>query len=203
VILSVLSLKALRERLPEIRGKQEAYRRAHRHYGRWLGENTPAGEAVVLSDIGQFGYFAGTGVKVIDLAGLTDPVIARSPGGMHQKAIDPDYVLRQRPAYIVLVCRKDRGKWINRGFAAEKVLMESERFRSHYMGPFLIYYREDYSYHLYSRRDLAEQAFPSLEAWRARQAAGSFGGPGVAGDACLSEVSLAFLHMGRSLCGSL
>jgi hypothetical protein len=52
-------------------------------------------------DVGIVGYYSDG--HVIDLAGLTDRHIARSPGAFQEKVYDPAYVLDQAPRYVVLV----------------------------------------------------------------------------------------------------
>jgi hypothetical protein len=55
---------------------------------------------VALLDVGYLGY--ASGVPVVDLGGLTDPRIARMPGGHLQKRIDPEYFRQRDPHVIVL-----------------------------------------------------------------------------------------------------
>jgi hypothetical protein len=55
---------------------------------------------VALVDVGYLGL--SSGVEVVDLGGLTDPVIARMPGGHLEKRIDPEYLRARDPDVIVL-----------------------------------------------------------------------------------------------------
>lgn len=73
--------------------------------GLWLREHTPPGSTIAVSDIGAVGYYSQR--TIIDMLGLVDPHIARSPGKLHRKN-DPAYVLAQRPDYVILVERKDQ-----------------------------------------------------------------------------------------------
>jgi hypothetical protein len=57
-------------------------------------------DPVALLDVGYLGY--ASGVEVVDLGGLTDPRIARMPGGHLQKRIDPEYLSGRAPGAIVL-----------------------------------------------------------------------------------------------------
>lgn len=86
-------------RLPELRasadGRPEQAQLAH-----LLAART---QRVALLDVGFLGY--ASRVEVIDLGGLTDPVIARAPGGHLQKRIPPDYLRRRDPDAIVLHSR--------------------------------------------------------------------------------------------------
>lgn len=148
------SLAPLPAKAREAMQRQELYEKAHRRYGRWLAAHTPPGEPVALSDIGQFGYFSD--LPVIDLVGLTSPEIARTPGLLHEKRVDPRLVLTRRPAHVVLVCYQDRGEWTKKGFPAETALLASDDFRNMYVLETLVYYKKDYSYWLFSRKDLKE-----------------------------------------------
>ena len=61
--------------------------------GRWLADNAPPDAVVVAPNVGAIGYLSG--LKVIDMIGLTDEHIAR-----HGWTVD--YLLSQKPAFIVL-----------------------------------------------------------------------------------------------------
>lgn len=90
--------------MPAVRSGQylsQAYARV----GIWLREQTPPGSVVAVSDVGAVGYYSGR--EVVDMFGLVDHHIARTPGILHGKQ-DPDYILARRPDYVVLVERKDR-----------------------------------------------------------------------------------------------
>lgn len=61
-------------------------------------------DSVAMVDIGATGF--ATDMDIVDLAGLTDPVIARMPGGHMGKDLDVAYVLGERkPAAVVLRMR--------------------------------------------------------------------------------------------------
>jgi hypothetical protein len=55
---------------------------------------------VALVDVGYLAY--ASGVEVVDLGGLTDPVIARSRGGHLDKRIDAAYLQRRDPDALLL-----------------------------------------------------------------------------------------------------
>jgi hypothetical protein len=55
---------------------------------------------VALVDVGYLGYLSG--VPVVDLGGLTDPQIARMPGGHLDKRIDGEYLRARDPDVVVL-----------------------------------------------------------------------------------------------------
>lgn len=149
-----LSLAPLPAKAREALQRQGLYERAHRRYGRWLAANTPSGEPIALSDIGQFGYYSD--LPVIDLVGLTSPEIARTEGVLHEKKVDPEIVLARRPAHVVLVCYRKEGKWTSRGFPAENALLASGTFKNMYGLRTIVYYKDDYSYWLFSRNDLKD-----------------------------------------------
>jgi hypothetical protein len=55
---------------------------------------------VALLDVGYLGLLSGA--EVLDLGGLTDPAIARMPGGHLDKRLDPAYVRARDPDVLVL-----------------------------------------------------------------------------------------------------
>lgn len=82
--------------------RANGYEHGHRQLARWLGEHAAAGDAVALMDIGIIGYEC-IDQRILDITGLTDRFVAKSPGMFLDKQYDPAYVLDQRPRYIVLV----------------------------------------------------------------------------------------------------
>lgn len=66
---------------------------------RWLQRS--GAESVALVDIGRLGFW--TDLELVDLAGLTDPVIARLPGGHLEKPIDPEYLFDVRHPDVIVV----------------------------------------------------------------------------------------------------
>ena len=130
------------------------YENSHVALGKWLKAKTEPQDKIALSDIGQIGYFSER--PVIDLVGLTDPVIARSPGKLHQKQYDPLYVLDQKPKFIVLVCYKDKGEYRIRGFETEMRLYQQPRFQEEYfLKPVIsqkFHYKDEYTYLVFERK---------------------------------------------------
>lgn len=63
----------------------------------WLGAHA---DRVALVDVGFIPW--ASGVEVIDLAGLTDPQVARAQGGHVAKRIDPGWLAAREPDAIVL-----------------------------------------------------------------------------------------------------
>ncbi len=82
--------------------KAAGYRNGHGAVADWLldGRVEP-GDSIALMDIGIISFEC-IEQRVIDITGLTDRTIARSPGGFLKKEYDPDYVLDQEPEAIVL-----------------------------------------------------------------------------------------------------
>jgi len=78
------------------------YRTGHIALAEWLNAHASAGDTVALMDIGLVGYLC-PDLRILDITGLTDRHIAKSPGGFLQKELDPAYVFGQRPRYLVLV----------------------------------------------------------------------------------------------------
>ncbi len=82
--------------------RARGYATGHAVLADWLGEQTEAGDTIALMDVGLVGYER-MELALLDLAGLTDAEIARSPGGSLDKWYDPAYVIERDPAYVVLV----------------------------------------------------------------------------------------------------
>ena len=76
----------------------------HAALAEWLRKDARPGDSVVLMDIGLVGYRC-IEQTVIDLTGLTDRYIAKSPGTFLAKQFDPAYIFDQRPRYIVFAFR--------------------------------------------------------------------------------------------------
>jgi len=77
------------------------YRYAHEAVGRYLLERGTPDDTVALMDIGIIGYVSG--LRVFDITGLTEPSVAKSPGGFLRKDYPAELVLARRPRFIVLV----------------------------------------------------------------------------------------------------
>ena len=112
---------------------------AHAPLGDWLHANAKPGATIALMDIGLVGYKC-IDQRILDITGLTDRFIAKSPGGFLTKQFDPAYVLKQRPEYIVIAVQgppgplrrnaasSDLGPWTD----IETRLMSASVFRRHY-----------------------------------------------------------------------
>jgi hypothetical protein len=76
-------------------------RSGHAALADWLHAQAAPGDAVVLMDIGEVGYRC-IEQRIVDVTGLTDRTIGRSPGPFLDKHFDTAYLWSQRPAFIVL-----------------------------------------------------------------------------------------------------
>ena len=77
------------------------YRFAHDAVADELKARARPGDAVALMDIGRIGY--DTGLRVIDISGLTDREIARAPGGFLRKRYPVERLMARAPRFFVLV----------------------------------------------------------------------------------------------------
>ncbi len=116
------------------------YATGHAALASWVRDGALApGETVALMDIGIVGYYCPR-QRILDITGLTDRHIAKSPGPLLYKEYDPAYVLDRRPELIVLVISThgdpDRlppvdaeyGTWI----PIERLLYHHPEFEQHY-----------------------------------------------------------------------
>lgn len=85
----------------EVRAR--GYRSGHAAMARWLRDSAAEpSDTIALMDIGIVGYTC-VDQRILDITGLTDRVIARSPGPFLAKRYPPEYVLDKRPEFVVLV----------------------------------------------------------------------------------------------------
>lgn len=82
--------------------RTRGYLNGHTALADWLNAQATPGDTVALMDIGIIGY-RNPNLRILDITGLTDRFIAKSPGDFLSKRYDPGYVLDQGPAFIVLV----------------------------------------------------------------------------------------------------
>ncbi len=85
-----------------VRTRTRGYLNGHAVLAEWLAGRARPGETVALMDIGLVGYRC-IDLRILDITGLTDRTIARSPGGFLDKRFDPAYVFDQRPRFLVIV----------------------------------------------------------------------------------------------------
>jgi hypothetical protein len=123
------------------------YRQAHEAVGRFLLQHAAPDDMVALMDIGIIGYISG--IRVFDITGLTEPSVARSPGGFLRKEYPAELVLDRRPRFIVLV----------NGFAIDARIAAHPAFARDYAPVFERNHRfnwtppGDYTLRVYERRD--------------------------------------------------
>ena len=113
---------------------------------------------VALVDIGYLGW--ATGVEVVDLAGITDPTIARAPGGHLAKEIPVGYLDARAPSAILLhaavaptVDGEGRLETLA-GYPVERSLARSGWVRTHFRVGAVVEYRPGYFYVRLDRRSL-------------------------------------------------
>lgn len=91
----------------DVANSAHGYAVGHRALADWLHEVGIPGETVALMDVGLVG-FRNPALRILDISGLTDRHIARSPGPLFRKQYDPAYVLDQQPRFIVLIITRPR-----------------------------------------------------------------------------------------------
>jgi len=115
-------------------------RTGHGALADWLRTEARSGDTIALMDIGLIGY-RNHEQRILDLTGLTDRHIARSPGTFMAKRFDLDYVFRQRPRWIVLSFLASGEPYspiaptqaIHPFSEIEQRLVEHEDFAGHYL----------------------------------------------------------------------
>ncbi|RJP31910.1 MAG: hypothetical protein C4547_14695 [Phycisphaerales bacterium] len=96
---------------------------------------------VALMDIGIIGFLCPR-LRILDITGLTDRTIARSPGPFLDKRFDPSYVFDQRPEYLVITMHarlnpdgSDDVSALAPWTPIEARLVATEAFAEHYFHP--------------------------------------------------------------------
>lgn len=107
----------------------------------WLSQQLQPGATVALMDIGIVGFKC-VDLNILDITGLTDRYIARSPGGFLMKEFDPAYVFDRRPEFIIIAAQGPAGPTDARAVfelkpwtTIEERLLSAPAFRRHYLGP--------------------------------------------------------------------
>jgi hypothetical protein len=83
--------------LPDVRAAGQTRERVGRPLAVWLAARA---RRVALVDVGFLPYVGG--FDVVDLGGITEPDVARLPGGHLAKAIDPAWLVARAPDAVVL-----------------------------------------------------------------------------------------------------
>ena len=107
--------------------RAKGYDRAHLALANWLDERYNTDTTVALMDVGMIGYYSD--LRVVDITGLTDIIIAQSPGTIMDRLNDAAYVLDQEPAAIALVGLDDDQI---PDFPIDRRLYDDERFQAAY-----------------------------------------------------------------------
>jgi hypothetical protein len=102
---------------------------AHVMLGRRLAEELPRGARVALWDIGIMGYEMRE-QHVVDMTGLTDPFIARMPGGHFAKVSDDvvAHLLEQEPDVWILNLVRVEGRGLVPEFPIVRAVIQDPRF---------------------------------------------------------------------------
>ncbi len=124
---------------------EEGYREAHHAVARFLRDRARPGDVVALMDIGIIGYESG--LRVLDISGLTNPEIARAPGGFLAKSYPPEAILDREPRFLVLVdgFPIDTRIALDRRFLASYRLVFERNHRFNWVPP------ESYTLHVFEK----------------------------------------------------
>ncbi|MBZ5639798.1 MAG: hypothetical protein LAO51_13715 [Acidobacteriia bacterium] len=132
--------RAAFDRIVTVRAR--GYDEGHVALARWLhGGAAKPGDTVALMDIGIVGYLCDD-LRILDITGLTDRHIAKSPGTFLEKRYDPAYVLDRRPEIIVIVFaaegdprRPPENLHLVPWSPEEDAILASQEFRREYVRP--------------------------------------------------------------------
>ncbi len=121
--------------------RARGYETGHKALAQWLLSGVAAkGDTVALMDIGIVGYLC-IDQNILDVTGLTDRTIAKSLGRFMDKQYDPEYVLKRKPEFIVLVFGANgdpnvpppKGTILKPWSKNESRIWEHPDFRVHYL----------------------------------------------------------------------
>lgn len=90
--------------------RARGYQRGHAALAEYLQRNAQAGDSVALMDIGLIGY-RNPQLHILDVTGLTDRTIAKSPGGFLDKQYPSAYVFDRQPRFFVATFIADGGAY--------------------------------------------------------------------------------------------
>jgi hypothetical protein len=94
----------------EITMRSQGYQTGHVALANWLKTEARQGDTIALMDTGIIGYLCSDQI-ILDLTGLTDRFIAKSPGSFLLKSYDPRYILERKPRFIVLTVTAPRNPY--------------------------------------------------------------------------------------------
>lgn len=122
------------------------YRHAHHEVAELLSLRAQSGDTAALMGVGIIGYESG--LRVLDISGLTEPEIARAPGGFLDKRYPVESLLARSPRFFVLV----------NGFRIDEAIMKDQSFLRDYRLVLERNHRynwtpeQSYTLHVYERR---------------------------------------------------
>jgi hypothetical protein len=73
----------------------------HQAVAEWIEKRGHPGQTIALMDIGIIGYRC-IAFNILDITGLTNRYIAKSPGPFLRKEFDPKYVFNRKPEFLVI-----------------------------------------------------------------------------------------------------
>lgn len=127
------------------------YRHAHHEVAEYLRLHAHPDDMVALMDVGIIGYESG--LRVLDISGLTEPEIAKAPGGFLDKRYPVESLLARSPRFFVLV----------NGFRIDEAIMKDPTFLRDYRLVLERNHRynwtpaQSYTLHVYERREAPEE----------------------------------------------
>ena len=139
--------------LPLARDAGEAREEAGAELADWLAAH---GVRVALVDIGYLGWRSG--LEVVDLGGITDPEVARAPGGHVAKALDVGWLAARDPDLFVLSSRiaprvSEDGQLVSfLGHPVEHRVARTAWFRARYRVARVVRYSPSTTYVVLARR---------------------------------------------------
>ena len=121
--------------------RAEGYVAGHAALADWINETGRPGDTIALMDIGIVGFKC-IDFNVLDITGLTDRTIAKSPGGFLTKQFDPAYVFDQRPEFFIIAVSGPPGRItpenvdeLHAWTEIEQNMLTHPIFRRHYVRP--------------------------------------------------------------------
>lgn len=139
--------------LPEVRLAGQTRMSTGKRFAQWLSRNT---QRIALVDVGYLAYESK--VEVIDLGGVTDPVVAKFPGGHTSKRFDIGYLQSRNPDAIVLhsihrpVVSQDGRLLRLSGFPVERNVAASAWVRDRFRVIRIVEYSRNYFYAVLKNR---------------------------------------------------
>jgi arabinofuranosyltransferase len=124
----------------DCRVRARGYAQGHALLADWLRSRSKPGETVALMDIGIVGFRC-IDLRILDVTGLTDRFIAKSPGGFLDKRFDPSYVFDRPPEFLVIALTGAVGRDIGdpgplvAWSPVERRLAATPEFRALYVHP--------------------------------------------------------------------